>query len=366
MENESSTKTDVSKNQKEKFNFKKILNFLVTSTNGMALGLFSTLIVGVIISQIGSIISSSNVLISLGNLLKSLMGVGIGVGIATALKCDGIIILGAGATGAIGSFMPASYDLSVYRDKFLSNNQPLLAFISTVSALLLIKLIFQKKTPVDLILKPLTMCAIAFVFTYIFAFPINFLMVQLNSFISWATEITPFFMGILISAIMGICLTLPISSAAIAMSIHLSGIAGGAAVVGCCTQMVGFAVQSIYDNNAGGVISIGVGTSMLQFKNILKKPIIWLPTIIASMIMGPISTMVFKIQCNQEGAGMGTSGLVGQFGTIAEMSASSNFSTWQIWLFMILAEIIIPILLVFGIDLIFRKFNLIKKGDLAL
>lgn len=344
--------------------FKKILDFLVTSTNGMALGLFSTLIVGVIITQIGTLFSSSNPLISIGSLLKSLMGIGIGVGIATSLKFDGIIILGAGVAGAIGSFMPPTYDLTAW-NTLKSNNQPLLSFIATISSLLLIKLIFKKKTPVDLILKPLTMCVIAFIFTYIFAFPINFLMENLNSFINWATEITPFFMGIIISVVMGICLTLPISSAAISMSINLSGIAGGAAVVGCCTQMVGFAIQSIYDNNIGGVLSIGVGTSMLQFKNILKKPIIWLPTIISSAILGPFSTLVFKIRCNKEGAGMGTSGLVGQFGTVAEMT-SFGTETWKIYLFMILGEIILPIVLTFLIDFIFRKFNLIKKGDLAL
>jgi len=156
-------------------------------------------------------------------------------------------------------------------------------------------------------------------------------------------------------------LTAPISSAAIAIAISLGGIAGGASVVGCCVQMLGFAVMSRKDNNVGTVISVGIGTSMLQFKNILKKPIIWLPTIIVSAILGPISTLVFKTQCTPIGSGMGTSGLVGQIGTFNAMG-----NTLWFWLSIGILEIAAPIVLVWITDVIFRKFGLIKAGDLKI
>ena len=187
-------------------------------------------------------------------------------------------------------------------------------------------------------------------------------------------------MGIIVSVLMGMALTAPISSAAIgAMIFVIPGdisvsqaladpqymglcIASGAAIVGCCTQMVGFAVQSRKDNPIGMIISIGIGTSMLQFKNILKKPIIWLPTIIASAILGPISTCVLKLVCMGSSAGMGTAGLVGVIGTISSMGINS----WTCWLGIALLEIIGPIVLVFLIDLLFRKLGWIKEGDLKI
>ena len=168
---------------------------------------------------------------------------------------------------------------------------------------------------------------------------------------------------------MGMALTAPISSAAIAAVVFTSAdpsvgllIASGAAVVGCSTQMVGFAIQSRKDNPIGTVISIGIGTSMLQFKNIIKKPIIWLPTIIASAILGPISTCWLKLQCMGASAGMGTAGLVGQIGTISSMGVNS----WQAWVGIFVLQIALPAILVFFIDLLFRKLNLIKEGDLKI
>ena len=168
-------------------------------------------------------------------------------------------------------------------------------------------------------------------------------------------------MGIIISVVMGMALTAPISSAALAIAIGISGLAGGAAVVGCCVQMIGFAVMSRKDNNIGIVLSVAFGTSMLQFKNILRKPIIWLPTIIVSAILGPLSTLVFKTECVSAGAGMGTSGLVGQFGTLEAMGATSQFY-WSL----IVLEFLLPIVLVLIIDILFRKFKLIKPGDLKI
>lgn len=173
-------------------------------------------------------------------------------------------------------------------------------------------------------------------------------------------------MGIVIAVLMGMALTAPISSAAMAAMIFTGctsgsglAIASGAAIVGCCTQMVGFAVQSRKDNPIGMVISIGIGTSMLQFKNILKKPIIWLPTIIASAILGPIATCLIKVECFGSSAGMGTAGLVGQIGTLESMGVHN----WLTWFAIFGLEIIIPAILVFVIDWIFRKLHLIQEGD---
>ena len=158
---------------------------------------------------------------------------------------------------------------------------------------------------------------------------------------------------------MGMALTAPISSAAIAIALSLGGIPGGAAVVGCSVQMIGFAVQSIRDNNIGKVISIGIGTSMLQFKNILKKPVIWLPTILTSAILGPISTAVFKMTSTPAGAGMGTCGLVGQLGTLESMGYNNPMA----YIGILVLHFIAPIILVFLFDLLFRKLGIIKKGD---
>ena len=168
-------------------------------------------------------------------------------------------------------------------------------------------------------------------------------------------------MGVVIAVIMGMALTAPISSAAIAIAISLGGIAGGAAVVGCSVQMLGFAVMSRKDNNIGTVISIGIGTSMLQFKNILKKPIIWLPTILVSAILGPISTLIFKTQTVPTGSGMGTSGLVGQFATLEAMGTNAAAFTA-----ILVLQIALPIVLVYVTDVLFRKYNLIQPGDLKL
>jgi uncharacterized membrane protein len=187
------------------------------------------------------------------------------------------------------------------------------------------------------------------------------MMSSIGAVIQSATTVQPFIMGIIIAVLMGILLTAPVSSAAIAISISLGGIAGGAAVIGGAVQMIGFAVMSRKDNSLGIVLSIGFGTSMLQFKNILKKPIIWLPTIIVSAILGPVSTVVLKMETLYTGAGMGTSGLVGQFATIDAMG-----ETPSTYLMILIMHFVLPIILVFIIDGFFRKKRWILPGDLAL
>ncbi len=345
---------------------KKILNYLVKTLNGMALGLFSTLIIGVIIEQIGLLIghvgwlnieglfeaSLSDTLINLGNTLKSFMGIGIGIGVAFALDKKGLALIAGGIAGGIGT--------SIYSD-------PVVAYLTTIAAIEGLNQILRRKTPLDIILIPLLSAIIALITASIIGVPVSTVMELIGDYIYSATNYTPFVMGIVIAVLIGMALTSPISSAAIAIGISLGGetgligIAGGAAVVGGVTQMLGFAVMSRKDNNIGTVISVGIGTSMLQFKNILKKPIIWLPPIIVSAILGPISTLVFKMESTHIGAGMGTSSFVGQIGTIEAMGHGLN-----VYLSILVLHFVLPIAGVFALDLLFRKKGYIKPGDLKI
>ncbi len=332
---------------------KGVLNFFMTSFNGMAIGLFSTLIIGVIIGQLSKIIGYipnldivETSLQGLSNILKSLMGIGIGFGIATALKLEGIKLIVTGVSGGIAT--------SFYYD-------PMVAYFTTITVYFVLAYLLKKKTTLDIILVPLIGVITALIIAKLIGWPVQTTMNLLGDFIQYATNLQPFLMGVIIAVIMGMALTAPISSAAIAIAISMGGIAGGAAVVGGSVQMIGFAIMSRKDNNLGTLISIAIGTSMLQFKNILKKPILWVPTIFVSAILGPISTLVFKIETSSIGAGMGTSGLVGQFETFGVIGYSLN-SLLSIFVL----HIILPIVLIFIIDLIFRKKGFIQPGDLKI
>ncbi|MDD3171202.1 MAG: PTS sugar transporter subunit IIC [Bacilli bacterium] len=324
---------------------KKLLDYLIKTMNGMAFGLFSTLIIGVIIHRIG-ILLNVDAIVELAKTLMGLMGIGIGIGIAWSLKLDGLRLIVAGVSGGIATF------------KF---KDPLVAYLCVIGSIEILNLILRKKTPVDIIIIPLLSSFVAYGITLLIGEPVSSAMTALGNFIERATTLQPLFMGIIIAVIMGMALTAPISSAAIATAIGIGGLAGGAAVVGCCVQMLGFAVMSRKDNNIGMVLSVAFGTSMLQFKNILRKPVIWVPTIVVSAILGPLSTLVFKTECISVGAGMGTSGLVGQFATFDAMGATSGFY-WSL----IVLEFILPIVLVFIVDVIFRKLKIIKPGDLKI
>lgn len=333
---------------------KKILDYFIKTLNGMAYGLFSTLIIGTIISTIASFFHDdfvNPILNDLATGLKMLTGVGIGLGIAASLKLDGLKLIGATVAGGLASYLSGTIEFKI--------GDPLVIYFVVIISVELTNLVLRKKTPVDIIIIPLFISIIASITTLLINKPVSNVTTAIGNFITRTTELHPFVMGIIISVVMGMALTAPISSAAIAIAINLSGLAAGAAVVGCSVQMVGFAVMSRKDNNLGTIISIGIGTSMLQFKNIVKKPIIWLPTIIVSAILGPLATVVFKVLCNKYGAGMGTSGLVGQIQTFAEMH-----NTPMTWLSIIGVQIIIPMILVYIIDVIFRKYHLIENGDL--
>ena len=362
----------------------KIMNFLTITLNGMAFGLFATLIIGTIITTIANFFQGDTevvdfpsfmhvVLFNTGSILQKLTGAGIGIGIALSLKLDTLKAIVLAAVGEIAAYFSLSTKFVTTLNHTFGNFQigdPLTIYLVVIATVLLIKLVFKKKTPVDFILIPLFGVVVSLFISLGIRYPAIYVTYAIQWIVNEGTLAVPFLMGIIVAVIMGMALTAPISSAAIAAMVFAVpaggeaipvglAIASGAAVIGCCTQMVGFAVQSRKDNSIGMVISIGIGTSMLQFKNILRKPLIWLPTIITSAILGPISTCWIKVICMGSNAGMGTAGLVGMIGTFSSMG-----NTWQTWVGIFVLELVAPALLVFGLDLLFRKLGWIKEGDL--
>lgn len=373
------------KEEENKKKNKPVLDFMIKTMNGMAFGLFATLIIGTILGTIGSLFEKGSSGFSLfmfkmiGNgsflasgfsgisyILEILTGAGIGIGIAYSLgftPLQTIVLSGVGEISAVLSLSTKFVTNGIVSDG-LKIGDPLTIYLVCVAVALLIKYVLKKKTPVDILLIPLFGVVCGTVISYLVRYPAIYLIYAIQWVVNEGTLAVPFIMGIVVAVVMGMALTAPISSAAIAAMVFTGTgeglmIASGAAVIGCATQMVGFAIQSRKDNSLGMVISIGIGTSMLQFKNILKNPLIWLPTIISSAILGPISTCLIKTVCMGSSAGMGTSGLVGIIGTISSMG-----NTWQMWFSVFGLEIIIPGVLVFIIDLLMRKIGWIKPGDL--
>lgn len=350
---------------------KKILNHIfIDGLSGMALGLFATLIVGTILGQIGSYIPGvlGTYIVFIATIAKSLMGAGIGVSVATKFKYSPLVTVSAGVVGFIGAF-----STSIVNGTFFTQTgslaisgvgDPLCAFISVFIAIEIGNLV-SGKTKLDILITPIVTIGVGTAVALLCGPYISYVTTALGELIQFATIQHPFVMGILISVLMGIFLTLPISSAAIAVIIGLSGIAGGAAVVGCSAQMIGFAVASYRENKFGGFIAQGIGTSMIQMPNIVRKPVIWLPPIITSAILGPISTCVLKMTCDASGAGMGTSGLVGQLVTYSSM-VSSGVSPLVTIIEIVIMHFVAPALLTLIISEGMRKLNIIKSGDMKL
>mgnify|MGYP004564036453 FL=1 len=315
----------------------------------MALGLFSSLIIGLIISQIGKL-TGLEFLTQISEVLSAsspVVGAAIGVAIAWGLKEKPLVVFSCAAVGALG------YNLG----------GPVGAYIAaTVGAE--VGNLLAGKTPVDIIVTPIITIVSGGIIAILVGPPVNGFMTWLGQVIMDATELAPLPMGIVISVIMGMALTAPISSAAICIMLDLSGLAAGAAAIGCCANMVGFAVMSVKDNGWGSLLSVGLGTSMLQFGNIMRRPQIWLPPILTSAILGPISTCLFKMTNIPSGAGMGTSGLVGQFGAFSAMS--EQIGTVPTLLEILLMHFILPAAMTFGFYLLLRKMGWIKDGDLRL
>lgn len=327
--------------------FKK---YIVEALSHMALGLFCSLILGLIISQISKIPGLDGLKFIADALSASspLVGACIGLAIANGMKYAPLVTISSAITGALGY-------------QFGGPVGAYLAVILGAEAGMLI----SKRTPVDIIITPFITIVAGGLFAKFCCSPINDFMIYLGSLINRATTLSPFLMGITVSVLVGCALTLPISSVAICVMLGIDGLAAGAATVGCCAQMVGFAVISYRDNGIGGLLSQGLGTSMLQIGNIARKPIIWLSPIIASAILGPVSTCLLVMTNNALGAGMGTSGLVGPLATYATMT-EQGASTWPLVTKILSLHIIAPAVICLISDAIMRKAGWIKPGDMKL
>jgi uncharacterized membrane protein len=331
-----------------------IQDYIINVLNFMAQGLFSSLIIGLILKQIGEK-AGIPLLVEFGKISQLMMGPAIGAAVAYGVKAPVLAIFSSIITGALGAQTLVLAATGAYTIKV---GEPVGALVAALIGAEAGKLI-HGKTKLNIILVPaVTIIVGGLVSTFISPF-MSSVMTSLGQIINYATELQPIPMGILVSTIMGMVLTLPISSAALAISLKLDGLAAGAATVGCCAQMIGFAVASYRENKLGGFIAQGLGTSMLQVPNIVKNPLIWIPPTISSAILGPVASAIFKMRNTSVGAGMGTSGLVGQFATIEAMGASS------LTLILIL-HIIAPAILTLLISEFMRKNGWIKYGDMQL
>lgn len=354
--------------------------YFIDAFTGMAQGLFCTLIAGTIISQIGSWCGDNafaKVLIYIGSIAKMLMGAGIGVGIAHKLGGKPLVIFTAAVTGLVGAFAGGIVTGLCETGTFAAPafGAPGNPIGSYVVALLTIEIagLYAGKTKLDIVLIPLGMMILCLAGVFI-AWPFIKLIDLIAKAILLAIEAgeaVKIIVGVFVAVVMGVLLTMPTSSAAIWVSIATSSvalanpdvfaIAGGAAVAGCSAHMVGFAVASFRENKWSGLISQGIGTSMLQIPNIMRRPIIMVPEIIASAVAGLVAVLL-GLRCNASGGGMGTSGLVGVFGTI-DASMAAGLDTWKLVLGIILCMFIIPAGVSLGVSELFRKFNIIKFGD---
>ena len=322
--------------------------YIVDALSFMAMGLFCSLILGLIIKQI-ALIPGLDFLKDIASLLQSapVVGGSIGMAIALGLKRAPLVTISAVAVGALG------YQFG----------GPIGAYLASVVGIEAGSLV-SKRTPVDIIVTPLVAVVAGGLFAKYCCAPINEWVMSLGEVINRATMLSPFIMGVVVSVSVGCLLTLPISSAALCISIGIGGLAAGAATAGCCAQMIGFAVISYKDNGVGGLISQGLGTSMLQIGNIARKPIIWLAPTLSAAILGPVSTMWLKMTNNAAGAGMGTSGLVGPLGCWDTMASTTDHT-------LLLAEIIglyfvAPAILSLFFHAIMKKFGWVKNGDMKL
>lgn len=335
-------------NTKEKV---RIRDAVVRILNGMAQGLFASLIIGLIIKQIGTY-AGLDVLVSIGQIAQYFTGPAIGVGVASAASAPPLAVFASAIAGAVGA---GTFDMATYA---VSSGEPLGATVAALAGALCGKWI-SGKTKVDIILVPLTTIIAGSVIGLFLSPVVSALMNAIGALINSLTQLYPLPMGILVSTVVGMVLTLPISSAAICISLGLDGLAAGAACCGCCCQMIGFAVSSFRENGIGGLISQGIGTSMLQIPNIWKNWKIWIPPTLCSAILGPVSTCILKMTNNASGAGMGTSGLVGQFNAVAVMGVQSIPA-------IMLLHFILPAVISLAISEFMRKKGWIRQGDMLL
>lgn len=331
--------------------------YAIDALSAMAQGLFASLLIGTILTTIGDL-SHLAAFNQIGTFAKSVAGPAMSIAIGYALRTPPLVLFSLAAVGYAANDVGGA-------------GGPLAVLVIAIVASELGKAV-SKETKVDIIVTPavtiLGGCGLALV-----AAPwIGALASSVGGFIMWATELQPFFMGIIVSVVIGIALTLPISSAAICAALGLTGLAGGAALAGCCAQMIGFATMSFRENRWGGLLSQGLGTSMLQMGNIVKKPLIWLPPIIASAVTGPLATCVFQLAQNGPAvaSGMGTCGFVGPIGVytgwVAGMEAGAAAPGLLDWAGLALICLVLPALISGGVCALMRKAGLIAEGDLKL
>lgn len=357
-------KAQLLKEDKMKTKMKKFLNeIFIDGLSGMALGLFATLIIGTIIAQIGTLIGGTvgAYLVAISNVAKTVTGAGIGVGVANKFKEGPLVTVSAAVTGMIGAF-PGVTALEAYG--LGKPGEPLGAFIAAIVAIKVGHLV-AGKTKVDILVTPLLSILSGAVVGIVAGPPISAFMKWLGELVNFNVEMHPVIGGIIVSVLMGMILTLPISSAAIGLSMNISGLAAGAATIGCCCNMVGFAVASYRENKMGGLIAQGVGTSMLQVPNIVKKPVIWLPAILSSAILGPVASAVLHMTSTPVGSGMGSAGFVGQIAAYGAMTADGMSGQMAVLLILVM-HFILPALVTLGISELMRKKGLIAPGDMAL
>lgn len=348
---------------------KKILDkIFIDGLSGMAQGLFATLIVGTIVQQIGTLIGgeTGNYIFLVGKVAASLTGAGIGVGVAHRFQESSLVVLSAAVAGIIGGYagnLLAGSMVSGGNVILAGPGEPLGAFIAAFIGIQAGHLI-AGKTKIDILLTPLVTIGVGATTGVLVGPSISKFMMGLGDMINWGTEQQPLIMGMVVSVLMGMALTLPISSAALGVILNLNGLAAGAATVGCCCNMIGFAVASFRENKVGGLLAQGIGTSMLQVPNIVRNPLIWLPSILSSAILGPVGTIFLHMTNNATGSGMGIAGLVGQIMTWQTMTVAEPSTIVIIKIVAI--QILLPAIVTVCISEFMRKKGWIKSGDMKL
>ncbi len=332
--------------------------YFIDAMSNMALGLFASLLIATILDTLGTWTSWA-FLTEAASFAKAATGAALGVSIAYALKAPPLVLVSAAAVGYAGNDLGATYLIDGVELALTAG--PAGAFVASIIAVELGKLV-SKSTKVDILVTPLVTILSGVAIAKLACPVIAYLMYILGNFVNTATELQPFVMGIIVSVVVGVVLTLPISSAALCAMIGITGLAGGAATAGCCAQMVGFAVISFRENRWSGLVAQGLGTSMLQMGNICQHPAIWLPPTLAAAVCGPISTMIFRLECTGVSAGMGTCGLVGPLGIISAMPDGGA----MMWIGILVTCIILPALLSLLFNAFFRKIGWIHDGDMKL
>ena len=358
--------------------------YFIEAFSGMALGLFCTLIIGTIIGQIGTLCGDNafgKILYNIGYIGKLLMGAGIGVGIAHSLKAKKLTSFSAAVAGMVGANITNIFVMSgipIYGGSgtTITIGDPVGAFVAAVAAIEVSKFV-EGKTPVDIIVVPLVAIISGTLGGIALGIPFGILFALLGKGVSMAIGWEPILFGMLVSIIMGLLLTLPTSSAAFGVMIFNSAlintpeltqnalIGAAAACAGCCAHMVGFAVASFRDNGWGGLVSQGIGTSMLQIPNLGKNPKILIPVVTASAVAGPLASAAFKIMCDATGSGMGTAGLVGVIQTFLT-SIQNGIAWWYVLIAVLVCYIVVPAAIALGVSELMRKFGWIKPGDMKI